>query len=184
MSGIASFDDTAALSERRLQDPNGPPAERKKRVVVTGGSGKLGRWVVREMVEHGWEVYNGESRGYYPELYVSMRPAATAPEETRDRAETRLTPVDAVPPAPSEAAVKAKFLQGDLKDYGQVIGLLGEVDSGYRGIDAVIHLAAIAAPARTVRLTQRPSPSSFSPRTRPLPTCSAPTSMGRGAKSR
>jgi len=62
-----------------------------------------------------------------------------------------LTAVDAVPPAPSEAAIKAKYLHGDLKDYGQVIGLLGEVDSGYRGIDAVIHLAAIAAPARTVR---------------------------------
>ena len=184
MSGIASFDDTAALSERRLQDPNGPPAERKKRVVVTGGSGKLGRWVVREMVEHGWEVYNGESRGCYPALYVSMRPAATAPRETGNRAETRLTPVDAVPPAPSEAAVKAKFLQGDLKDYGQVIGLLGEVDSGYRGIDAVIHLAAIAAPARTVRRARCNLPVTSGRDTRPLPTLITSTSMECGARSR
>jgi len=60
MPGVASFNDHAALSERRLQDPNLAPEPRKKRVVVTGGSGKLGRWVVREMVEHGWEVYNGE----------------------------------------------------------------------------------------------------------------------------
>ena len=28
------------------------------RVVVTGGSGKLGRVVVAELVEHGWEVHN------------------------------------------------------------------------------------------------------------------------------
>lgn len=56
---IHSFDTTRALSEARLQDPN-VRQERKKRVVVTGGSGGLGRWVVREMVDHGWEVYNCE----------------------------------------------------------------------------------------------------------------------------
>ena len=52
-------------------------------------------------------------------------------------------------PALSEEGVNAKFLQGDLQNYGEVIGLLSEVDSGYRGIDAIIHLAAIPAPART-----------------------------------
>lgn len=56
-AAIHSFDDTRALSEARLHDPKAP-AERKKRVVVTGGSGGLGRWVVREMVDHGWDVYN------------------------------------------------------------------------------------------------------------------------------
>jgi NADPH:quinone reductase-like Zn-dependent oxidoreductase len=55
---VASFTATEALSERRLVDPSLPVPERKKRVIVTGGSGKLGRWVVREMVDHDWEVYN------------------------------------------------------------------------------------------------------------------------------
>lgn len=55
---IASFTDTAALSERAVTDPSLPPKERKKRVIVTGGSGKLGRWVVKEMADHGWDVYN------------------------------------------------------------------------------------------------------------------------------
>ena len=52
---VASFTKEHTLSERSLQAKN---RERKKRVVVTGGSGRLGRCVVREMVEHGWEVYN------------------------------------------------------------------------------------------------------------------------------
>jgi FlaA1/EpsC-like NDP-sugar epimerase len=60
MSKIASFTDSAALSQRRLLDPNAPPVAQKKKVIVTGGSGKLGRWVVREMVDHGYEVYNCE----------------------------------------------------------------------------------------------------------------------------
>ncbi|GAB3219623.1 hypothetical protein GCM10027447_02830 [Glycomyces halotolerans] len=29
-----------------------------KRVAVTGGSGKLGRACVRDLVEHGWDVVN------------------------------------------------------------------------------------------------------------------------------
>lgn len=52
---IASFTAEHTLSERSLASKDRP---RKKRVIVTGGSGKLGRWVVREMVDHGWEVYN------------------------------------------------------------------------------------------------------------------------------
>ncbi|RSH93306.1 hypothetical protein EHS25_007660 [Saitozyma podzolica] len=111
---ISSFTPTESLSERRLADPSLPVPPRKKRVIVTGGSGKLGRWVVREMVDHGWEVFN----------------------------------VDVVPPAPSEASVKARYIYTDLKDYGSVLGLLTDVDSGWRGVDAIIHLAAIPAPAR------------------------------------
>ena len=60
MSGIASFTDEAALGERQLRDTSRPTPEKKKRIIITGGSGKLGRWVVREMVDHGWEVYNSE----------------------------------------------------------------------------------------------------------------------------
>ncbi|WWC65829.1 uncharacterized protein I303_108451 [Kwoniella dejecticola CBS 10117] len=113
MSAPASFTSREALSERRLQDPSKPAPQRKKRVIVTGGSGKLGRWMVREMVEHGWEVWN----------------------------------LDVAPPAASEAKV-AKFMQVDLTDYGQVVAALTDVDSGYKGVDAVIHLAAIPSPSR------------------------------------
>jgi FlaA1/EpsC-like NDP-sugar epimerase len=58
---VASFTKDHTLSERSLREKN---RERKKRVVVTGGSGRLGRCVVREMVEHGWEVYNRTCRLY------------------------------------------------------------------------------------------------------------------------
>ncbi|MCL6627864.1 MAG: NAD(P)-dependent oxidoreductase, partial [Alicyclobacillus shizuokensis] len=33
-----------------------------KRVVVTGGSGRLGPWVIREFLEHGYEVVNIDTR--------------------------------------------------------------------------------------------------------------------------
>lgn len=56
---IASFTATEALSQRRLLDPKEKVEGKKGKVIVTGGSGKLGRWVVREMVDHGYEVYNG-----------------------------------------------------------------------------------------------------------------------------
>lgn len=35
-----------------------------KKVVVTGGSGRLGQWVVKEFVEHGYEVVNADMK--YP----------------------------------------------------------------------------------------------------------------------
>lgn len=111
---ISSFTKVEAMSERRRLDPTHPAAQKKRKVIVTGGSGKLGRWVVREMVEHGWQVFN----------------------------------VDVVPPAPSEASVDARYFYADLKDYGQVIGLLTDVDSSHRGVDAIIHLAALPAPAK------------------------------------
>jgi nucleoside-diphosphate-sugar epimerase len=33
-----------------------------KKIVVTGGSGKLGTWVVKDLVEHGYQVLNVDSR--------------------------------------------------------------------------------------------------------------------------
>ncbi|ORX37740.1 hypothetical protein BD324DRAFT_578376 [Kockovaella imperatae] len=111
-SQAASFTQDVTLGEKNLTDPSLPSAPRKKRVVVTGGSGKLGRWVVREMVEHGWQVLN----------------------------------LDKSAPAPSEKDVPARFIIADLTNYGEVIALLSELDAAYRGIDAVIHLAALPAP--------------------------------------
>ena len=32
------------------------------RIVVTGGSGKAGRWVVRDLREHGYDVLNVDAR--------------------------------------------------------------------------------------------------------------------------
>lgn len=58
--------------------------------------------------------------------------------------------MDLAPPAASESDVPAKFTTVDLTDYGQVVGSLQECDDRYRGIDAVIHLAAIPAPGRAV----------------------------------
>jgi len=40
------------------------------------------------------------------------------------------------------------FIQADLADFGQAVEVLSEVDSKYRGVDAVVHLAAIPAPGR------------------------------------
>jgi nucleoside-diphosphate-sugar epimerase len=71
------------------------------RIVVTGGSGKAGRAVVRDLVEHGYDVVNADVA------------------------------------APAESV--APLLRVDLTDLGETIEAL-------RGVDAVVHLAAIPAP--------------------------------------
>lgn len=78
------------------------------RVVVTGGSGKLGRAVVADLQHHGWKV----------------------------------TSIDRVRPA--DAAVPTVL--ADLRDLGQATDALSSVDSRYRRVDAVVHLAAIPGP--------------------------------------
>jgi nucleoside-diphosphate-sugar epimerase len=78
-------------------------------VVVTGGSGKAGRAVVRGLLEQGHEVLN-----------VDLQPSAD-------------------PVAP--------FLPADLTDLGQTIEALSGAEV-LRGVEAVVHLAAIPAPDR------------------------------------
>ncbi|MEA2228625.1 MAG: hypothetical protein QOH46_1967 [Solirubrobacteraceae bacterium] len=78
-------------------------------VVVTGGSGKAGRAVVRGLLEHGHEVLN-----------VDLQPSPD-------------------PVAP--------FLPADLTDLGQTIEALSGAEV-LRGVEAVVHLAAIPAPDR------------------------------------
>lgn len=78
-------------------------------VLVTGGSGKLGRAVVTHLAEHGYDVVN----------------------------------VDTAAPPPGQPA---RFTRVDLTDLGQVVEVMHGVDDRYRGIDAVVHLAAIPAP--------------------------------------
>jgi nucleoside-diphosphate-sugar epimerase len=53
--------------------------------------------------------------------------------------------LDRVPAAPQ----RGDFVRVDLTDYGQVVEALSAVDDRYRGVDAVVHLAAIPAPGLT-----------------------------------
>jgi nucleoside-diphosphate-sugar epimerase len=85
------------------------------RVVVTGGSGKLGDAVVADLVEHGYDVVN----------------------------------VDLVP----AVAERTQFVRVDLTDYGQTVEVLSAIDSRYRGVDAVVHLAAIPGPGAAPNAT-------------------------------
>lgn len=78
------------------------------RVVVTGGSGKLGRAVVADLKHHGWKV----------------------------------TSIDRVRPVESSVPT----VIADLRDLGQATDALSSVDSRYRRVDAVVHLAAIPGP--------------------------------------
>jgi NAD(P)-dependent dehydrogenase (short-subunit alcohol dehydrogenase family) len=55
MSPQASFTDKLALGEAKR-------GENKRRVVVTGGSGKLGRSTVRYLADEGWEVISVDTR--------------------------------------------------------------------------------------------------------------------------
>jgi nucleoside-diphosphate-sugar epimerase len=78
------------------------------RIAVTGGSGKLGRAVVDELLTHGYEVNN----------------------------------LDVAPPR----EVRCPYTRVDLTNYGQALEALTAVDDRYRGLDAVVHLAAIPGP--------------------------------------
>jgi len=82
-----------------------------RRVVVTGGSGKLGRAVISELLARGYEAVNLDS--------------------TPPREET------------------CPYVRIDLTDFGQTAEALTAIDSRYTGVDAVVHLAAIAAPGVT-----------------------------------
>ncbi|MDI1460466.1 NAD(P)-dependent oxidoreductase [Catellatospora sp. KI3] len=80
-------------------------------VAVTGGSGKLGRAVVRELLAHGYDVVNLD---------------LAAPRE-------QLCP----------------YTRIDFTDYGQAVEAFTAIDSRYRRVDAVVHLAAIPGPGVT-----------------------------------
>jgi nucleoside-diphosphate-sugar epimerase len=79
------------------------------KVIVTGGSGKLGRACVDELLRSGYEVFI----------------------------------LDAI--APLER--KCVFTTTDLTDFGQTLEAFMEIDAGHKGVDAVVHLAAIPGPS-------------------------------------
>jgi len=81
------------------------------KVIVTGGSGKLGRACVKDLIEHGFEVINAD---------------AVAPSE---------------PLCP--------FVKVDVGEMGEVLELFAGMDwDHHRGVDAVVHLAAIPMPGK------------------------------------
>jgi nucleoside-diphosphate-sugar epimerase len=77
-------------------------------VVLTGGSGKLGRACLADLLDHGYSVTN----------------------------------VDLVRPPEDQSP----FVRADLTDMGQAMETLQQVDDRHRGVDAVVHLAAVPAP--------------------------------------
>jgi nucleoside-diphosphate-sugar epimerase len=78
------------------------------RVVVTGGSGKLGRACVDDLLRHGYDV----------------------------------VVLDIVPPQER----RCPFTLIDFGDYGQTIEAFSEIEGRYKGVDAIVHLAAIPGP--------------------------------------
>jgi nucleoside-diphosphate-sugar epimerase len=100
-----------------------------KRIVVTGGSGKAGRWAVKRLVEEGYEVKN-----------VDIAPPKQVAEALDARMSRRRSSRDSLQPSPSQGeGIGLPFQRADLTDYGQAIDAL-------KGADAVVHLAAIPAP--------------------------------------
>ena len=85
------------------------------KVVVTGGCGRLGQWVVRALLE--------EAGGHSPHE-VTVFDALAGPEQQRRRA------------SPLRDPGPVRYLAGDVQDLGQVAGALD-------GADVVIHLAAL-----------------------------------------
>jgi nucleoside-diphosphate-sugar epimerase len=88
------------------------------KVVVTGGSGKLGRAVVRDLIEHGYEVLNLDSmairNGPCPSLKVDLTDFGQVVEAITGGTDERHGPFDAVVhlaaiPAPGIAPNAATF---------------------------------------------------------------------------
>ena len=92
-------------------------------VAVTGGSGKLGRAVVADLVAHGHDVV------------------------VLDRVQPPGEP--AQPASGGDGGGSQSFVRVDLGDYGQVVGALSGIDERHQGLDAVVHLAAVPAPGLT-----------------------------------
>ncbi|UZJ56664.1 hypothetical protein CBS101457_005984 [Exobasidium rhododendri] len=111
---------TDALVEK-LALGEAPRGSRKPRVVVTGGSGKLGRAAVHHLSSVGWEVINFDLR---------RPPGAAEDGKTGIGGAYRLVEIN-------------------LSDMGSVLEALMEIDMAYSGIDAIVHLAAMPSPGQS-----------------------------------
>lgn len=110
----ASFTSTLGLGEA----PRGPA---KPRVIVTGGSGKLGRATVKYLSDEGWEVISVDTR----------RPAGVSED------------------GKSGLNGAYRLVEADLEDMGSVLETFMSTDMAYSGIQAAVHLAAIPSPGQT-----------------------------------
>jgi nucleoside-diphosphate-sugar epimerase len=113
MTAPASFSARFALGEAQRKHD-------KPRVLVTGGSGKLGRATV-EYLSKSWEVISLDTR---------------RPPGISEDGKTGL-------------GGAYRLIEVDLEDMGSVMEALHSGDMGYAGIDAVVHLAAIPSPGQT-----------------------------------
>ena len=113
MAAQASFRPGFALGEAQRNHD-------KPRVIVTGGSGKLGRATVAYLSE-AWEVISIDTR----------RPPGISED------------------GKSGLGGVYKLVEVDLEDMGSVLEAFHSTDMGYSGIDAVVHLAAIPSPGQT-----------------------------------
>ncbi|SJX65282.1 related to NAD-dependent epimerase/dehydratase [Sporisorium reilianum f. sp. reilianum] len=96
------------------------PRTAKPRIVVTGGSGKLGRSTIAHLSTT-YEVIN----------FDRVRPA-TASEDGKTGLQGAY-----------------RLVEVDLTDMGQVLEALIEVDMAYSGVDGVVHLAAMPSPGQS-----------------------------------
>lgn len=110
----SSFTDQLALGEAKR-------GERVRRVIVTGGSGKLGRSTVQYLADEGWEVISVDTR----------RPPGISED------------------GKSGLGGAYRLVEIDLEDMGAVLETFLSTDMAYSGIDAVVHLAAIPSPGQT-----------------------------------
>jgi dihydroflavonol-4-reductase len=92
----------------------------KGRVLVTGGTGFLGAYVIKDLVEKGWKVRAIRRSRSLPADKLIL-PQASLPE--------------APPSAPAALWAEVEWVDGDILD---VIGL----EEAMEGVDAVIHAAA------------------------------------------
>lgn len=118
MAPAASFQRDFALGEAQRKHD-------KPRVIVTGGSGKLGRATVGHLSES-WEVISIDTK----------RPPGISED------------------GKSGLNGAYRLVEIDLQDMGAVIEAFHSTDMGYAGIDAVVHLAAIPSPGQTSSSTQ------------------------------
>lgn len=112
-SAVPSFTAEFALGEAKREHS-------KPRVIVTGGSGKLGRATVAHLSKD-WEVISVDTQ----------RP----PNISED--------------GKSGLGGALRLVEIDLEDMGSVMETLHSSDMGYQGIDAVVHLAALPSPGQS-----------------------------------